>query len=370
MSENPTGDVSSKGDESLRARLKQLIPQGVTVESVVTDRKFGNSLSKRNIKGGLGKLSSFLTFGLPRFPTIPLAISVLLFSFLFGALFGCNGFAELMGRASCQSSIVNQETVSIDDVYQSHTELKQEKEDPPAKNQNSGDKADDERKIVQVHSRKIYGGFFNHDVFRGVLITGAFLLAFIRWQVGNRESAMSELFERKKEVNKLLMDKNDDLRELVIGVTELRDLKMSQNAPDKEYDFDECLEIISRCIDGYKSKLPLLDEEKLAAREQKGTTGVKALEASEFLRKTFVYIEMDNLEFAHSKYEAGLLDPEQMFRSFEIFESRCRDDRFRELAAMQGLSYYTIDFQKVLVTALIYGYHNRVLPENENEPAG
>jgi len=45
-----------------------------------------------------------------------------------------------------------------------------------------------------------------------------------------------------------------------------------------------------------------------------------------------------------------------MYRSCEIFESRCRSNLFRHIVANQGLEYYTDDLRKVIRYLMIFGY--------------
>ncbi|MCJ9430746.1 hypothetical protein [Kordiimonas marina] len=183
----------------------------------------------------------------------------------------------------------------------------------------------------EISVKELSGHKFNVAAFQALLVTFAFILAFTRWQIGNRQSGMSELFERKKEVNLLILGGDSKLKQLVSGATSFKHSTQAQN--NKTITPEECRAYFNE-ITYNKRKASDID----------------------FDEKMFTFLELDNLEFAFSKYKSGLLDAEQMYRSCEIFESRCLNEDFRYLAAMQGFSFYTEDFHRVLGSLLVRGY--------------
>lgn len=176
-------------------------------------------------------------------------------------------------------------------------------------------------------------GYFNYAVFRGWLFLAVFILAFLRWQVGNTQTAMSEMFERKQKANLLILEKQSDVGDLISGAMNL-EIKHDKTKQKDEFSFkdSDCLIADFERVNPHGDKQPNL------------------------VQKMFVYIELDNMEFAYTKYQAGLLDAEQMYRACEIFESRCQSKLFRHIAAQQGLSYYADKFQYVIRALLIFGF--------------
>lgn len=176
---------------------------------------------------------------------------------------------------------------------------------------------------------------FDGDIFRNSILFSAFVLAFFRWQVGNRQSAMSEIFERKRSMNLHIINNESDIKDMISGA-----ISNSLNIQDvnKETTFEK-----ERAIE-------LLEHFLMNNPHGKKEAGFK--------QRMFVYMELDNIEFALIKYHAGHLDAEQMFRACEIFESRCQSAFFRHLAINQGLAYYTRDFHKLICILMIFGYAN------------
>ncbi len=56
---------------------------------------------------------------------------------------------------------------------------------------------------------------FDGDVFRNLILFSAFILAFFRWHVGNRQSAMSEIFERKRSMNLHIINNESDIKDMI-----------------------------------------------------------------------------------------------------------------------------------------------------------
>ena len=184
----------------------------------------------------------------------------------------------------------------------------------------------------EVSINELEGTTFNVPKFQATLLFFAFGLAFTRWQIGNRQSSMSELFERKKEVNLLIFRHHSDLAGLVSGATSSN--LISHKRVGEFLEKAKCQKIIDDIT-----------------QKRRNDSDIK------FTEKIFTFIELDNLEFALSKYKSGLLDTDQMYRSCEIFESRCMNENFRYLAAIQGLNFYNEDFHRLLSSLLIRGHY-------------
>ena len=175
-----------------------------------------------------------------------------------------------------------------------------------------------------------FGPSFNGGVFSGWLFLAAFVLAFTRWQIGNAQAAMTEIFQRKRDSN-LFMVSNPKTQPLVENV-----IKTGTARRRKKTTFSE-----AECRDLFKK---FKDDRPFGAQ------------STQFDQHIFVYMELDNLEFAHMKYLAGYLAPEQMYRACEIFESRCQSAFFRFIAVNHGLRFYTASFHDLVVATIIFGY--------------
>lgn len=176
---------------------------------------------------------------------------------------------------------------------------------------------------------------FNGDFFRNSILFSAFILAFFRWQVGNKQSAMSEIFERKRSMNLYIINNESDIKDMISGAIS-DSLKKSTGGKKMLFKKDEAKNLLKEFL-------------KINPHGNKDPG---------FKQRMFVYMELDNLEFALIKYTVGYLDAEQMFRACEIFESRCQSGFFRYLAISQGLAYYTEDLHELICTLMIFGYAN------------
>jgi hypothetical protein len=174
--------------------------------------------------------------------------------------------------------------------------------------------------------------YFDGAIFRNSIIFFAFILAFMRWQVAIRQEAMSEIFLRKQASNLQILANKDATKPLVAGAINLKTNRYDQPPV---------------CLDA------TLWEEVLSDFKNRNPHG--DLEPS-FEQSMFVYMELDNLEFAYMKYVASYLDDEQMYRACEIFESRCQSTLFRYMAAKQGLAYYTDELHFVIKHLLVFGF--------------
>lgn len=187
----------------------------------------------------------------------------------------------------------------------------------------------------QIRSEPQEREFFNFVVFQAILVAFAFSLGFARWQTGNRQAALNSVFDRKKELNLLFLDdgKKQLLEPLIRGAT----------------DPDEMIQAKGETTASENEAVAILD--KCQSIDELGSS-----EIIDIGRKVFVFMELDNLEFAHEKYYRGYLDAEQMHRACEILESRCLNNEFRYLAATQGLVYYNRDFHCIVAACIVRGY--------------
>jgi hypothetical protein len=213
-----------------------------------------------------------------------------------------------------------------------------------------------ETSVVTRH--QLAGARFNLAAFQACMLFCTFGLAFSRWMIENRHSAMSELFERKKEVNLLLL--NDDKGVFKPLVSEaLKPYPGGSREPvePRVLQVAECRKCLAAVIRGGAASGSIDDSvgqaEGATAIEGQQEATADSDDNTEFLRQMFVYIELDNFELALNRYVAGLLAPEQMNRAREIIESRCANQTFRYMAAAQGLKYYTDTFHWALKHILI-----------------
>lgn len=176
---------------------------------------------------------------------------------------------------------------------------------------------------------------FNFVVFEASLVALAFALGFVRWQFGNRQDALNSVFDRKKELNLLFLDSEKKLllEPLIRGATdpdEMIKAKQKQLVTERQ-----AVEILDKC------------------------QSIIELGSNNFIdigKKVFVFMELDNLEYAYEKYMSGYLDAEQMHRACEILESRCLNKEFRYLAVTQGLVYYNPSFHCIIAACIVRGY--------------
>jgi hypothetical protein len=188
---------------------------------------------------------------------------------------------------------------------------------------------------LHVEHNTITGPSFNARFFSGWLFFAAFVLAFTRWQIGNAQAAMSEIFERKRTSNMLIIDNHAETKDLVSGAINIREHHPDNRTRKIQFTQEDCLTLFRQF--------------------EENPWGAGACSPT-FIQQMFVYMELDNLEFAHMKFRAGYLAPEQMYRACEIFESRCQSKFFRYVAVRQGLHYYTALFHDLVVATIIFGY--------------
>lgn len=162
----------------------------------------------------------------------------------------------------------------------------------------------------------------------GALI--AFFYANFQWRMGNRQASINEFFQRKKDINLLLLS-NEAVRSFLKEAVDRRSLK---DKPPKKLTPQESESVL----------------QKIQHRDY-----LQDIEKFSFDQKMFVFLEIDNLEFALEKYSSGYLDHGQMYRACEIFQSRCYNRGFRYLAATQGLVYYKDELKKILANMIVRG---------------
>lgn len=201
---------------------------------------------------------------------------------------------------------------------------------------------------TQVQKSTNKGANFNGSAFTGALGTFAFVLAFARWHVANKQAAMSEMFERKKSSNMLIISNKNDVEDLIKDAIVANLIKRRQIVELMEkMSYNDC-------------------KKARAAVDEVRKTNPFGLKEPTTIQRVFVYLELDNLEFAHNKFCSGYLDPEQLFRACEIFEARCRSRLFFFIAANQGLTYYTERFHRLLTICLLFGYSaSSIAKQNE-----
>ena len=186
-----------------------------------------------------------------------------------------------------------------------------------------------------VRITPVNGASFNIPAFQATLVTFSLMLGFVRWQIGNQQTALTSVFERKKDINALFLDKEKKelLQPLIVGATDPDDHIITRE--QKEVCIDQAINILDLC-----QSLSQLDNDKY-------------IDAA---KKVFAFMEIDNLEFSFEKFTSGYLNSEQMHRACEIFESRCLNSEFRYLATTQGLVYYNDAFHVVVAACIVRGF--------------
>ena len=172
----------------------------------------------------------------------------------------------------------------------------------------------------------------------GALI--AFFYANFQWRMGNRQASINEFFQRKKDINLLLLS-NEAIRSFLKEAVDRRSLK---DRTPKKLTPAESKEVLEKI----QHRSYLLEIERFS-----------------FDQKMFVFLEIDNLEFALEKYSSGYLDHGQMYRACEIFQSRCYNRGFRYLAATQGLVYYKDELKKILASMIVRGNYYEEQPTRQ-----
>ncbi|WP_349022822.1 hypothetical protein [Sphingorhabdus sp.] len=186
-------------------------------------------------------------------------------------------------------------------------------------------------RIVSQQDKISDDGVFNVAIVAAYGTMLAFMYAVFQWRMENRQSSMNEFFDRKRGINFLLMEQND-LRDLLKEAVDRRIVALWERSLINP----EAAEIK---INQIQDRTYLIDVEQFT-----------------FEQKMFVFVEIDNLEFAIEKYTSGYLDDGQMYRACEIFQSRCFSRGFRYLAATQGLVYYKTTLQSVLACLVLRGH--------------
>lgn len=280
----------------------------------------------------------------------------LIVSGLIGYGWGCSGLSS----AGCQRSVFQESSITRSDRSSNRSWPKDiaglnspsSVDGAPSETINSGNS---EKKLID--RVQIEGDAFSLPSFQAAVIAFAFILAFSRWMIENRQSAMSELFERKKEVNLLLLKDEKGVFQPLIS--EAVRPQPPRRIPERTRLHDDTVKGLLR-----RAATALPVEKGGASKSARGVvTRIKDIlreppsdelpENAVFLRQMFVYIELDNFELAFNRYVSGLLDPEQMYRACEIIESRCLNPTFRYMAAAQGLKYYTDNFHRALIPILV-----------------
>jgi hypothetical protein len=301
-------------------------------------------------------------------------LGVIVASAIIGAATGCHSWFPWL-RVGCQDAFLRETRTSVGDKAANEAIWPRDSLPPkaPAEIINDGEGGAHRpvssttqlggTEVTEVQREQLDTAFFNLPYFQASIILFAFILAFSRWMIENRQSSMSELFERKKEVNLLLLKDEKSIFQPLVS-----EAVRAEASPEREQRVEianaHVRLLLHRAktwqqdpalVDG-ESASPFVGGIRRLLREvlfegpQKREGGAAN---ADFLRKMFVYIELDNFELAFNRYIAGLLDPEQMFRACEIIESRCMNSTFRYLAANQGLKYYTANFHKALIPVLV-----------------
>ncbi|MFY9459771.1 MAG: hypothetical protein WAP57_08460 [Aquabacterium commune] len=160
----------------------------------------------------------------------------------------------------------------------------------------------------------------------------AFFYTNFQWRMGNRQASINEFFQRKQDINLLLLN-HEAVRSFLKEAVD----RANKHTPEPRH---------------------------LSSKES--FDALNAIQRIEYLReiqrfsfdqKMFVFMEIDNLEFALEKYSSGYLDHGQMYRACEIFQSRCYNRGFRYLAATQGLVYYKDELKRVIASMIIRGHY-------------
>ena len=173
------------------------------------------------------------------------------------------------------------------------------------------------------------------------LLMWAFFLSFSRWHLKGRQDTLTEAFQRKQSTNDFIVQYKGELEVLVSGATGTKTtIKSSSLSSATTLSSSKCLEIIAR-LRALPDELP--DEDDT------------------FVRKMFVFYELDNLEFAFDKYQSDMLEDAQMLRTCEIFESRCLSEEFRRLAITLSTGNYGHEF-------LCLVHHIAVFAETRSSP--
>lgn len=298
-------------------KLKEFIFQPITVKREPrTGLKvdYAQHLMDRQIRPRGWKFLSRGSMIVLRFSLISQFVFALLFSIGSGLALSCSQYWSL----GCQTQISHEKTTA---------NIRRESK--------AGVRNWQETTSRQITLEPQRRELFNFIVFQAVLVAFAFSLGFARWQTGNRQAALNSVFDRKKELNLLFLDdgKKELLEPLIRGATDPDE--MIQAKEETTASENEAVAILDKC-----QSIAELGSSKLI----------------DIGRKVFVFMELDNLEFAYEKYDRGYLDAEQMHRACEILESRCLNKEFRYLAVTQGLVYYNRNFHCIVAACIVRGY--------------
>jgi len=117
------------------------------------------------------------------------------------------------------------------------------------------------------------GRKFNFDLFSRVFILSAFAFAFTRWHSTKKQQAMSEIFERKRSSNSLILSEAPEIGPLVTGAINVSTRTQPQKPGMEEFKREKCDSIFSQDVND----------------NPHGTA------PPSFVKKMFVYMELDNL---------------------------------------------------------------------------
>jgi hypothetical protein len=76
------------------------------------------------------------------------------------------------------------------------------------------------------------------------------------------------------------------------------------------------------------------------------------LERTTFERENYVYVELDNLEYAIAKYQLGYMHADHALRAVRTFSSRCASPEFRGLLRAQVDRLEAAGYQSATTTAV------------------
>ncbi len=258
-----------------------------------------------------------------------------------GAQFGCPGAPFKFGLGCSSSRYIEESQLELRELKPDQIEALKATKKPvriedaaPGQNLSSN---------VTTHTQES-GAKFNATAFQAVLVSAALIISLMRWQYGNDQASTNEIFERKKEINLLAIDpKYAPFFKIILqGATDREDV-VDKHKRKEILGPVEMAAVINECQSN-RSVAKHLSDALLAERKFK------------FEIKMYVFLELDNLEFALDKFRSGHLDAGQMDRACEIFESRCLNSVFRYLAVTQGLAYYSEAFHRVVCACVARGF--------------
>ncbi len=178
--------------------------------------------------------------------------------------------------------------------------------------------------------------FTSHDWVRTFVLVFTLLLGYSRWHVTKQQDTISNTFERKRKTNEFIIERQADLKGMILEAT---DPVQKEELPAM-ISFEEGNRFLTE-----------IRESKFSG----GSISFVRLDLG-FIQRMFVFLELDNLEFAFVKHDANLLDDFEMLRACQIFESRCLDPEFRYLALLLGKGNYDPRFLQLTKRLVLYGH--------------